>query len=83
MTDWLGGDQHGLRVIEKHVDTEWWHWMELTDQVVYRDAIGRRNNGDGWMWLVLRCVQPACPGEAIVRRWAIEATVNEAMRSAV
>ena len=42
------------------------HEWYLPGRIVYRDAIGRENNGDTHSWMVLECPNPQCTGEAIV-----------------
>jgi hypothetical protein len=56
-----------------------WDWRNDPAGYVYRDAIGRRNNGGYHRWLQVTCNNPDCTGRAIVCEGAIDEAINEAL----
>lgn len=49
-----------------------------TGGIVYRDAIGRKGNGDTCVWEVWACEDPHCRGEVLVRRlWLVSVVAEE------
>lgn len=49
---------------------------------VYRDAIGRRNQGALWRWERFVCNDPSCPFEALIRWDRVSEAVTVAVRAA-
>lgn len=59
-----------VRVDRPHVLTEWPDhslWLNGSLDATYRDALGRRNNGRTYAWLILECWQDACPASVLLR----------------
>lgn len=64
------------RLIADHNEQASFHqWVHLGD-VVYRDSLGRNNNGMH-RWLVFRCNNFDCDGQAIVKANELEEIASD------
>lgn len=79
-----------IRVIREHSGPEHRHHMFYpgswrdNEPVVYRDAIGRPNNSDGYPWLPMICaIREECDASVLVRRDLLEDLAQSAMEQEI
>lgn len=79
-----------VKVIHEHSGPEHRHHMFYpgswrdNEAVIYRDAIGRVGNSDGYAWLPMICaILEECPASVLVRRDLLEDLAQSAMEAVI